>query len=138
MLYDIEQLDIDLRKTEAGSRLLQVFNQHVDEVFFLVQHHRQVTVAWQRNQGPAFISSLLETGVTPGTQLKKEINGISVYMLIRRMAAALQDAGSPPLRKAIGDHVAVILQWVTECNSINDVLEKLRQSDALPRETSFI
>jgi len=137
MLYDIEILDIELRKTEAGTRLLQVFNAHVDEVFFLVGHHRQVTVAWQRNHGPAFISSFLETNITPDTLLKKEINGVTVYALIRRMAAALQEAGSPALRKAIGDHIATVLEWTEACNSMNDVLQRLKDMSALPYETSL-
>ena len=137
MMYDIDLLDIELRKTEAGSRLLSVFNVHVDEVFYLVSHHRQVKVAWQRNQGPAFVSGFLESGASPEAAFKKEINGVSLQTLIRRMAVALQDAGSPPLRKAIGDHIALILEWTNACNSLNDVLEKLKNSEALARETSF-
>ncbi len=137
MEYDIETLDIQLRKTATGSKLLQVFNTHVDEVFYLVSHHRQVTVAWQRNQGPAFVSGFLETSVAPDTQLKKEINGVTVYAMIRRMAAALQEAGSQALRKAIGNHIAVIMEWATQCNSLNDVLEKLKKVEALAPEVSF-
>ena len=137
MTYDIEILDIQLRKTEAGTRLVKVYNEHVDEVFFLVGHHRQVMVTWQRNHGPAFISSFLETNITPDTLLKKEINGVTVYALVRRMAAALQEAGSPALRKVISDHIAAILEWTEACNSINDVLKKLKELSALPLETSL-
>lgn len=137
MTYDIDLLDIELRKTAAGTKLLQVFNAHVDEVFFLVGHHRQVIVAWQRNQGPAFIAAFLESGIAPGIKWKKEINGITLQSLIRRMAAALQDAGSPPLRKAIGDYISLIMEWTNACESLNDVLEKLKSIEALPVETSL-
>ncbi|MEX6688084.1 hypothetical protein QTN47_11295 [Danxiaibacter flavus] len=137
MTYDIDLIDIALRKTAAGTELLKVFNAHVDEVFFLVGHHRQVIVAWQRNNGPAFVSAFLESGMEPGIKWKREINGVTQTALIRRMAAALQDAGSPPLRKAISDHISLIMQWINECGSLNDVLEKLKSIKALPPETSL-
>jgi Zn-dependent M16 (insulinase) family peptidase len=137
MMYDIDALDIELRKTEAGSRLLSVFNAHVDEVFYLVSHHRQVMVAWQRNQGPAFVSAFLESGVSPDAKFRKEINGVSLQSLIRRMAAALQDAGSPPLRKAIGDNIALIMEWAGTCESMNHLLEKLKSIEAIPAGTTI-
>jgi hypothetical protein len=137
MLYDVDKLDIELRKTEAGSRLLKVFNAHVDEVFYLVGHHRQVMVAWQRYQGPAFVAGFLGSGTSPDVAFKKMINGIHVTTLIRRMAVALQDAGSPALRKAIGDHIALIMEWTEACNSMNEVLERLKATEALSGEISF-
>ena len=137
MTYYIDLIDIALRKTAAGTELLKVFNAHVDEVFFLVGHHRQVIVAWQRNNGPAFVSAFLESGMEPGIKWKREINGVTLTALIRRMAAALQDAGSPPLRKAISDHISLIMQWLNECESLNDVLEKLKSIEALPPEISL-
>ena len=137
MTYDIDQLDIELRKTEAGTRILQVFNRHVDEVFYLVGHHRQVMVTWQRNQGPAFISSVLETGFSPDSRVKQEINGVTFSALLRRMAAALQDAGSPALREAVGKHTALVLRWAEKCSSLRELLEELKRSNALPETTVF-
>lgn len=137
MTYDIDLIDIALRKTAAGTELLKVFNAHVDEVFFLVGHHRQVIVTWQRSNGPAFVSAFLESGMEPGIKWKREINGVTLTALIRRMAAALQDAGSPPLRKSISDHISLIMEWVNECESLNDVLQKLKSIEALPPETSL-
>ncbi len=134
MTYDIDSIDIALRKTAAGTQLLKVFNAHVDEVFFLIGHHRQVIVAWQRNNGPAFVSAFLESGMEPGIKWKREINGVTLTALIRRMAAALQDAGSPQLRKAIGDHISIIMEWISACESLHDVLEKLKAMEALPKE----
>jgi hypothetical protein len=137
MLYDIDNLDIELRKTAAGKKLLSVFNAHVDEVFYLVGHHRQVMVAWQRNQGPAFVAEFLQSTDSPQVPFKKEINGVSVQTLIRRMAVALQDAGSPPLRKAIGEHIALVMEWANACNNMNDVLERLKNAEAVRPELSF-
>lgn len=136
MTYDLDMLDMELRKTEIGRQVVAIFNRHIDEVFFLVSHHRQVMVAWQRNQGPAFISAFLESGAAEGRPIPKEINGVTHTALIRRMTAALQEAGSPELRKAVGDHAGLVMEWVSDCDSIEMLLNKLRLGQVLPPEPS--
>ncbi len=129
-MYRIEVLEERLKATPTGRQIAAVFEAHIDEVMLLVNHNRQVTVTWHRNHGPEFIGSAVRSGFEEDFKVVQEYEGVTLSQLIRRMAAALQDAGTPMLKKDIGDHFALVMHWAQTCTSLNQVLEEIKRLDA--------
>jgi hypothetical protein len=127
-MYKLEHYERELKKSVAGKRILNVIHDHIEEVMLLVNHNRNVMVTWQRNQGPAFIASVLENGIDHSC-FKKEIAGIQFPDLMLKMADCLQDNGSPGLRKSIGLYTLFTLECVQECNSANEVFAYISNAD---------
>ena len=130
-MYSLDTLDIRLRKTATGRKVVDVVVLYSEEVAYLINHHRGVMVTWNRNHGPEFISNVLKSGFEKDYQLNKEINGISITTLIRRMGAVLQDAGSSELRKAVGQYFFLALKMANECSSLEEVIQRIERMDGL-------
>lgn len=128
-MYRIEKLEARLTKTPTGRQIAAVFEVHVEEVMMLINNNRKVMVAWHRNHGPEFIGSAVRSGYEDGFRVLQEVQGVSLSQLIRRMAAVLQDLGTPALKKVIGDHFAMVLNWAQHFTSLNEVLEEIQKMD---------
>lgn len=128
-MYRIEDLEDRLKTTQTGRQIAAVFEAHIAEVMLLVNHNRQVTVTWHRNHGPEFIGSAVRSGFEDDFQVVREHEGVTLLQLMRRMAAVLQDQGTPSLKKAIGDHFALVMHWAQTCNSLNEVLAEIQRLD---------
>jgi len=126
----LEYFEKELNSSTDGKVVLKIIQQNMEEVISLVNHSRPVMVDWQRNHGPAFISSALDSGYNSGTKLKKEINGVTLQQLIRRMADVLQENGSHELSQAISRHLVMVLNFVNECNSLDELFKKIKSSEA--------
>lgn len=126
-MYRIEVLEERLKATPTGRQIAAVFEAHIEEVMLLVNHNRQVTVTWHRNHGPEFIGSAVRSGFEHDFRVVQEIDGVTLPQLIRRMAAVLQEAGTPALKKVIGDHFGLALKWSQTCTSLNDVFEEIQR-----------
>lgn len=129
-MYRIEVLEERLKTTPTGRQIAAVFEAHIDEVMLLVNHNRQVTVTWHRNHGPEFIGSAVRSGFEADFQVVREYEGVTLVQLLRRMAAVLQDVGTPMLKKAISDHFAMVMHWAQTCSSLNEVFAEIQRLDA--------
>jgi len=127
-MYRIEAFEEELRSTAEGRHILELLGCHFEEVTRLINHNRHVVVTWQRNKGADFLSQWLGSGFDSEVAVKKEIDGIQLTSLIRRMAVVLQDHGSPSLVKTIDKYSLVVLGYAESCNSLAEVFEKLRQN----------
>jgi hypothetical protein len=136
-MYDIELLDIRLRKTPTGRKIVEEVSRHVGEIGFLINHHRPTMVTWQRNKGPEFISSVLKSGFDESSPIDKEIEGVTLSALVRRMAATLQEIGSPELKRAITQYLSLVLRMIQDCNSLQDVFRKVEEMDHLATENQM-
>lgn len=128
-MYRIEVLEDKLKATPTGRRIAAVFAEHVHEVMLLINHNRQVTVTWHRNHGPEFIGSAVKSGFEENFQVVREIEGVTLVQLLRRMASALQDVATPGLKKAIGEHYALVLHWAQQFSSLQEVLDEIARID---------
>ena len=129
-MYNIEILEDRLRSTKLGNTLANLIETHMDEVSQLVNQNRQVLVVWHRNYGPQFMGSIIRSGFEEHYQFETEINGVKIGQMIRRMAAELQEHGTPALRQVIGDYLGKVLALHQQAKSLQDVFDWIRASDA--------
>lgn len=127
-MYRLELYENELRSTEKGRDILNLIMQHVEEVSRLINHHREVMVTWQRNKGAIFFSQFMGSAFDQGMIVKKELDGIYLPSLIRRMAVVLQDHGSEKLRKAIDQYFLLIMTYAENCHSLQQIFQKLRHA----------
>ena len=128
-MYRLEKLENQLIETATGRQIRDLFEEHVEEVMMLINNNRNVKVSWHRNQGPEFINHAVKSGIEQGFEIPDEIKGIHKMTLLRRMAAAIQESGSPMLRQVIGKYTAIILNWAQRSNSLHQVFEEIKNMD---------
>ncbi|HET6669328.1 MAG TPA: hypothetical protein VFH15_03760 [Pyrinomonadaceae bacterium] len=116
------------RETEKGRELHEVFGQVRREIGDLIRNCRPVTVAWHRNQGPAFFAHLLNhlRGFTPDVPV--EIKGVTRETLLTRMAVVLAAHSSNPLQEAIAKY-REFLPVVLNLNSADDCIAYLYEKE---------
>jgi len=89
---------------ESETQLAVLVRRHRDEVAQLIDHCRPVTVAWHRQQGPAFAAAVNRNHREPPYRIPREINGVSRHELLVAMARALGQHGSVALQKDLRAH----------------------------------
>ena len=116
------------RETEKGRELHEVFGQVRREIADLIRHCRPVTVAWHRNQGPAFFAHLLNhlRGFNPDVPV--QIKGVTRETLLTRMAVVLTAHGSNPLQEAIAKYQE-FMPVVLSLNSASDCIAYLYEKE---------
>lgn len=122
----LEYFEDELSTSPAGREILAVVMSHLDEVNDLVNHNRTVMVAWQRNNGPRFLMSAMDSGFDEHTPVRKEIDGVSLQRLVLRMADALQQTGSRALAGTVSRYTALALAAAAECESLADLFSRIR------------
>ena len=129
--YPLEKLEDRLRATSLGRQIADVFEEHVEEIMMLINNDRQVKVTWHRNHGPEFIGSAVRSGFENDFQVLREIEGVRLDQLMRRMAVALQDKATPPLRLTIGKYFGLVMDWARRFSSLNEVLAEIDRMDGI-------
>lgn len=126
----IDPFEIELNRTETGRAIVEMVRVHAKEILMLINHNRSVKVVWHRNHGPEFIASALRSGYEDDYFIEAEIEGVTVVQLLRRMAAALLEIGSPDLRKMIGTHYAMVMHWAQRHQNLRAVFNEIAELDA--------
>lgn len=121
----IEYFEDRLKVSEAGRSVLSLVRRHGEEVMYLINKNRQTMVCWQRNHGPKFVKSIVDSGFEDDTYFIKSVDGISLEMLILYMAEVLQDYGSPELKMAVGKYAPVVLKMAKETNSLREIIDRV-------------
>ena len=121
----LEYFEDRLNTTPRGREVLAVLERHAKEVLGLVNHHRAVMVAWNRNKGPAFIKSFMDSGFEDELPFATLIDGVTVRQLLLAMAESLMDAGSPELKKSIGQYAPWIFRSVATAGSLTAIMDML-------------
>jgi hypothetical protein len=122
----LEYFENELSASAPGREILGVVKSHMDEVTRLVNTNRTVMVAWQRNHGPQFLLSAMDSGFDANTPVRKDIDGVTLQRLLLRMADALQQTGSRPLAAAIALYAGPALGAANECTSLADLFRRIR------------
>ena len=116
-----------LEQTPEGKYILDSIKNHAEEVRELVNHNRQVTVAWQRNQGPAFIAAFLKRLRNHDETIISEVNGVSIKTLMDKMTAALCDNGSEELRNDVLKYSKRVLSILDNCAVFEELISELTE-----------
>lgn len=125
----LEYFEDQLKTSFIGREALHVIRQHVKEVMYLVNNNRPTMVCWQRNNGPRFIKSIVDSGFEENVEFVKEVKGVTLETLILNMAEVLQDHGTSKLKLSIGKYVAPVLNIARNCRSLREVMEKLKNTE---------
>lgn len=125
----LEYFENELNQSATGRELLSVIMDNIEEINYLINKNRQVMVTWNRNKGPAFIASFVESGFEPNVNVKKEIEGIKLMTLLRRMAVVIQEHGSYRIKKTVSDYSLLVLNMANQCNSLTEVFARIRGYD---------
>jgi hypothetical protein len=129
MMRKLEYFEKELNASPTGREILAIVRTHMDEVNELVNRNRTVMVAWQRNKGPRFLMSTMDSGFDANTPVLKEIDGVTLPQLVLRMADALQQAGSQPLASTVSSYTGLALRAASECTSLAELFGRIRAGD---------
>ena len=121
----IEDFEDQLKVSEAGRNVLQLVRKHGDEVMYLINKNRQTMVCWQRNHGPKFVKSIVNSGFEDDTHFVRSVDGISLKALILYMAEVLQDYGSAELKMSIGKYAPTVLKMARETSSLQEIIHHI-------------
>ena len=122
-----EKIKNELEAIPLGQEILEQVECHWDEVRKLINSDREVKVAWNRFQGPAFVAHFMKSAKDEDYQVPNQISGISLQNLIIRMAVALQNRGSPELAEAVKANYSQVLQLSQGCSSLPALVDRLKQ-----------
>lgn len=110
-----------------GPSAWQLIDEHRIEVIRLVNHNRRVTVAWHRNQGPAFLNRAINNARDPQETIPAEIEGITRQALLGSMGDVLAEQGSPGLRAAIQCYRQRVLALAEECDNLHELVDRMNE-----------
>ena len=108
----------------SGAWLLELAEEHREEIVHLVNDNRRVTVAWHRAGGPALFATVLNA-VRSGSD---ELPNADPANVLERMGAVLAAHGSTSLREAIEEHGPPALAALRESERLDELLAKLNTS----------
>ena len=126
-----------IRDVNRSSLLHDLYQRHHHEILELINYHRPVTVAWHRSQGPAFVAAVARAARVEHYTVPYRIEGISREALLRKMAESLSRHGSQTLKKDIQHFEALVVEILTENETIEEIVVSLLAAgllDALPAE----
>jgi hypothetical protein len=104
-----------------------VIEKHAAEVLHLVNHNRSVMVVWNRNKGPVFIKSFMDSGFEEDLPFKREVEGVKLEKLLLLMSETLMDYGSVELKKSIGKYAAIVFKIATTANSLTEIMRMIKR-----------
>jgi hypothetical protein len=126
--WKLEYFERALRKTARGAEIADIIGAHIEEILYLVNHNRRVTVTWQRNQGPAFVIAIRDSLNREDISVPRTVNGVHLEHLLLHMVDALQRSGSLALRRMIAERSLQVLTWARECGSVNTLFEEFEST----------
>jgi hypothetical protein len=120
-----------LESNEITARLFAIGRQHSDEVTYLVNHCRPVTVAWHRSHGPAFLATVMSAIRDGHYRLPRSVKGVAPHELLERMKVVLGRHGSDTLREMMNSTDVDLKELLADCDSLNDVFERVTRQKKL-------
>jgi hypothetical protein len=124
-----------IRDANKDSLLYWLYNKHHGEILQLINHSRPVTVAWQRNQGPAYVAALARSAREENYMIPHTVNGVSRENLLVRLRAVLMAHGSGTLKKDLERFGDELIAAAKRGDSIRQLAENLKETgfiDVLP------
>lgn len=122
---------------EQGKLWIRLFETHRSEILNLINNERQVTVTWQRNQGPAFMAHLVKSAQEPLYIIPQTVENISLQDLITRMASVLQAKGSAALQNDIEKSGFDIIEYTSALTSINELFNRMAEKSLAANSLSI-
>jgi hypothetical protein len=119
--------------SEQGRRFQALVQKHLDEVGYLVNRMRPVTVAWHRLRGPDFMGHVLHASRHAGHRVPRELHGIGRDDAMARLLETLARHGTAALREDIERHSAEVRRLLDESDDLETLAARLRSRATSPR-----
>ena len=126
-----ETLRSKLVSNERGCEIYNAFESCREEVVWLVNRRRPVTLMWHRNHGPAFVSYFVNNASDTEVNIPKGIKGISLSTLLNSMKEILKQEGSGKLRKTIAQYENLVMTLAQECTHLEDFVNRLTMEESV-------
>lgn len=120
-----------LDQSPAGRTIQDVIDQHLQEIAFLVNQRRPVTVVWQRKKGPSYLAALLRQAKEPAYRIPDEIDGVSRQNFLMSLLSTLEDHGSTKLKAALRQYGLLLIAAAAKSETIDEVLRAI-EADTRP------
>ncbi|WP_221392467.1 S1 family peptidase [Dyadobacter sp. NIV53] len=130
-LEALAQMQAELSGSKEGMRILELFRQHRSEILDLVRHKREVMVAWNRYQGPAYLAHIAKNIRNENKPVPEQIKDITMQSLLLKMAAVLQRNGSPELAGSVSENYLKVMNILTAGRSPQEWRAYLHQLDTM-------
>ena len=125
----LKDCEKELKETVFGREILESIYKHHYEAISLVNHNREVKVAWNRYQGPSFVAHFMKNSKEDHYMIPESIQGITLQNLLIKMAVVLEKNGSLQLAQDVDRYAIDILNYAQTCRSVEEFLEKIKQKD---------
>jgi hypothetical protein len=112
-------------ETPRGPELRAAFGAVRREVGYLVRNVKQVTVAWHKHRGPAFLAHALNHLSGETDRIPREIDGVTRHTLLLRMREVLHKYGSHPLQDVLDRYGDEFLAMSERCDTLAECMDYL-------------
>lgn len=129
----LRKIEDKLKQTEGGRQLLQVVREHRTEVIDLINDNREVKVAWNRFQGPAYVGHMAKNVTEPSHAIPSEIDGHTMQNLIIKMSDVLERNGSRKLADAVDQYSIMAIQFADQYNGFDTIDQLIERGLACPK-----
>jgi hypothetical protein len=127
----LQSLEREIRQHALGRTVLDKIQEHRPEAARLVERNRAVIVAWHRCQGPAYAAHCLHSFQDKQYRIPSQVNGVTPWELVQRMAGVLKTYGSERLQNDIRDYEWLAREWIEGCNSVWQLVDRLRKLESV-------
>jgi hypothetical protein len=115
----------EILASERGRIFRALVEQHREEVVYLVNRVRPVTVAWHRVRGPDFLAHAVHASHHAAYSVPREVNGVERKAALERMAAVLKEHGSARLQEGIESYGQEMARLLGEANDLESLADQL-------------
>ena len=119
----------EILASENGRMFRALVEKHREEVVYLINRVRPVTVAWHRVHGPDFLAHVLHASRHAAYSAPRELDGVERKAALDRMAAVLKEHGSAPLREGIERHGEEMAKLLGEVSDLESLAGRLRAAE---------
>jgi len=115
-----------LERHENTARLFALGRYHNEEVRYLINHCRAVTVAWHRCQGSALLATVMNAVRDGHYRLPATVKGVPLPEALERMRTVLSQHGSPKLKETMNSVGAFLLiDAFKDCGNLNEAIDRI-------------
>jgi hypothetical protein len=115
-------------ESERGRAYRRLVETHRDEVSYLINHVRPVTIAWHRAHGPGFLAHVLHASRYPDHPLPRELEGITREAALSRLREAFERHGSLALQADVEAHAEELRALLDGADDLESLAERLEET----------
>lgn len=120
-----------LQNHEVTAKLLAIGQRHSDEVTYLINHCRPVTVAWHRCRGPALLATVMSAVRDGHYRLPATVKGVTPYEVLKRMRVVLSQHGSKALKETMEAAQIDVEELFKDCDNLSVLIDRIARDEGL-------